>query len=300
MTAPAYELIDRYLWINAAASSIELTENELSSISQIADNLLYEPLLNFDNITDKETADHTVAKILSRLDNPHLSANFDNYLNEYIRLKKESFENKITETMTYYIYEFFRIAEIYYNGSFPVSQPHLRAIYENYIQSLLQEVSSKNQTTRYCPQIATPYQQLPWYRRLSARILPNQTITELKKLSDVCSKTYESIHPVWCKLSAYKNKIPAGKFNPWQYIRDLAALPYEQAAAKVKADYQSAEQQKKDLELNFAAAGQKLKLAILNRIKVETVSALLHAKIIHHFDELPAVESATAVSQAPA
>lgn len=300
MTAPAYELIDRYLWINAAASSIELTENELLSISQIADNLLYEPLLNFDNITDKETADHTVAKILSRLDNPHLSANFDNYLNEYIRLKKESFENKITETMTYYIYEFFRIAEIYYNGSFPVSQPHLRAIYENYIQSLLQEVSSKTQTTHYCPQIATPYQQLPWYRRLSARILPNQTITELKKLSDVCSKTYESIHPVWCKLSAYKNKIPAGKFNPWQYIRDLAALPYEQAAAKVQADYQSAEQQKKDLELNFAAAGQKLKLAILNRIKVETVSALLHAKIIHHFDELPAVESATAVSQAPA
>ena len=300
MTAPAYELIDRYLWINAAASSIELTENELLSISQIADNLLYEPLLNFDNITDKETADHTVAKILSRLDNPHLSANFDNYLNEYIRLKKESFENKITETMTYYIYEFFRIAEIYYNGNFPVSQPHLRAIYENYIQSLLQEVSSKTQTTRYCPQIATPYQLLPWYRRLSARILPNQTITELKKLSDVCRKTYESIHPVWCKLSAYKNKIPAGKFNPWQYIRDLAALPYEQAAAKVQADYQSAEQQKKDLELNFAAAGQKLKLAILNRIKVETVSALLHAKIIHHFDELPAVESATAVSQAPA
>ncbi len=299
MTAPAYELIDRYLWINAAASSIELTENELLSISQIADNLLYEPLLNFDKITDKETANRTVAKILSRLDNPHLSTNFNNYLNEYVRLKKVGSENKIVETMTYYIYEFFRIAEIYYNGAFSVSQQHLRTTYENYIQSLLQEVSSKAQTTRYCPQIATPYLQLPWYRRLSAHIIPNQSVTELKQLSDVCRKTYESIHPVWCKLSAYKNKIPAGGFNPWQYIHDLAALPYDQAAAKVRTDYQSAEQQKKDLELNFAATGQKLKLAILNRIKIETVSALLHAKIIHHFDELPAAESTTAVSQAP-
>lgn len=106
MTAPAYELIDRYLWINAAASSIELTENELLSISQIADNVLYEPLLDFNSITDRETADRTVAKILSRLDNPHLSANFDNYLNEYIRLKKMGSQNKIIETMTYYIYEF--------------------------------------------------------------------------------------------------------------------------------------------------------------------------------------------------
>lgn len=300
MTAPAYELIDRYLWINAAASSIELTENELLSISQIADNMLYEPLLDFNSITDRETADRTVAKILSRLDNPHLSANFDNYLNEYIRLKKMGSQNKIIETMTYYIYEFFRIAEIYFNGSFSSPAPHLHAVYENYIQSLLQEVSHRAQTSRYCPQIATPYQQLPWHRRLCAHIFPDASVKEIKQLSDVCRKTYESIHPVWCKLSAYKNKLPDGNFDPWQYIRELAALPYDQASAKVRADYQAAEQQKKDLELNATATGQKLKLAILNRIKLETVSALLHAKIIRHFDEPPAADPAIKISQAPA
>ena len=299
MTAPVYELIDCYLWINAAASSIELTENELLSISQIADNLLYEPLLNFDIITDRETADRTVEKILSRIDNPHLSTNFDNYLNEFIRLKEAGSQNKITETMTYYIYEFFRIAEIYFNSSFPSPAPHLHAIYENYIQSLLQEISKEGKTSRYCPQTPTPYQKLPWHRRLCARIFSDASVNEIKQLSDVCCKTYESIHPVWCKLTAYKNKLPDGNFDPWQYIRELAALPFDQASAKVQADYQEAEQQKKDLELNATAVGQKLKLAILNRIKLETVSALLHAKIIHHFDEPPAAGPAVKI-QAPA
>lgn len=286
MTAPAYELIDRYLWINAAASSIELTENELLSLSQIVDIQRYEPLLNLENIADKESAERMVERILSRIDNPHLSANFDNYLNEYIRLKKQSAKNKVIETMTYYIYEFYRIAEIYFNSAFSTPAPQLRQLYQDYIQSDLKNVSNQTSTDSYCPRIADPYQRLPWYQRFLARFISDPEVEQMQKLSFICRKTHESIRPVWCKLSVFKVKAPASEFNPWNYIQELAAMPYEQAAAKARADFQTAEQQKKDMDCNFAAAGQKLKLAILNRIKTETVSALLHAKIIRHFDRV--------------